>query len=252
MKTLRSLFCAAAALLAAVPVFAADLKVLSAGALKPLVLAMAPAFERETGHRLVVDGDTAGALARRVQAGEAFDVLIVTRAGIDQLAQAGKVAADSAVSLARIGIGVAVKRGAPMPDVSTLAGFKKALLDARAVAYIDPAAGGSSGIYLAGLFGKLGIADEMARKAVLVPGGLVAQRLVSGDVDLALQQMSELLVVPGAVVAGPIPAEVQNDTVYAGGVSATSRDAAAAKAFLAAMTGPAARAQWDERGMRAP
>ena len=225
---------------------------LSAGALKPLVLAMAPAFERETGHRLVVDGDTAGALARRVQAGDAFDVVIVTRAGIDQLAQAGKVATDSAVPLSRIGIGVAVKSGAPLPDVSTLAGFRKALLDARAIAHIDPNAGGSSGIYLVGLFAKMCIADEVARKAVLVPGGLVAQRLVSGEVDLALQQMSELLVVPGATVVGPIPAEVQNDTVYVGGVSSASRQPAAAKAFLASMVGPAARAQWAERGMQAP
>lgn len=252
MQARRSLLLLAAALVVSTPTWATDLKVLTAGALKPLVTTLAPEFERATGHRLLVEGNTAGALARRVQAGEAFDIIIVTRDGIDQLARTGRLAADSAVPLARIGIGMAVKSGQPMPDTRTLAGFRQALLNARAVAYIDPAAGGSSGIYLAGLFEKMGIANEIGRNAVLVPGGLVAQRLVTGEADLALQQMTELLVVPGVTVLGPIPAEVQNFTVYVGAISSTARDITAAKDFLALLVGPAAQALWNDKGMQAP
>ena len=244
----------AAGLAAALPaaVGAADLRVLSAGALKPLVLAVAPAFERETGHRLLVDGDTAGKLMRRVQGGEAFDVVIVTAGGIEQLAREGRVLAGSAAPLARIGIGVAVRQGAPASGIGHVAGFKAALQQARAVAYIDPAAGGSSGIYLAQLFERLGVAAEVQRKAVLVNGGLVANKLLSSEADLALQQMSELLVVPGITVLGPLPEELQNYTTYTAAVSSSPGDAAAARALLARLVAPAARSWPAGHGMQAP
>jgi molybdate transport system substrate-binding protein len=120
------------------------------------------------------------------------------------------------------------------------------------VAYIDPASGGSSGIYLAQLFETLGIAAPIAAKAVLVPGGLVAQRVVSGEAELAIHQISEILAVPGAVLVGPLPAEIQNYTVYVGAVSATARDAAAAQALLAALAGPGALPVLKDKGMDAP
>jgi molybdate transport system substrate-binding protein len=178
-----------------------------------------------------IENDTAGALARRIGNGEAFDVVVLTPAALEQLEQAGRVARGSSVRLARVAIGVAVKQGAPRPDIATESDFRQALLAARAVAYIDPAAGGSSGIYLTQLFQRMGIAAQIAPKAVLVPGGLVAQRLVSGEADLALHQISEILAVPGVTLVGPIPAEVQNYTVYAGGLAATSADLPAARAF---------------------
>lgn len=255
MKVLRCLRAALGAVMAAAlpaAAGAADLRVLSAGALKPLVLAVAPAFERETGHRLLVDGDTAGKLMRRVQGGEAFDIVIVTAAGIEQLAQDGRVLAGSALPLARIGIGVAVPQGAPAADITSVAGFKSALQRARAVAYIDPAAGGSSGIYLAQLFDRLGVGAEVQRKAVLVNGGLVANKLLSNDADLALQQMSELLVVPGITVLGPLPEELQNYTTYTAALAAAPGDAAAARALLARLVAPAARAWASGHGMQAP
>jgi molybdate transport system substrate-binding protein len=229
---------------------AADIKVLTTGAFKPVVTALVPAFEARTGHRVEVVNDTAGAVAKRVADGEAFDVLVLTPAPLQALAQAGTVGAP--VRLAQVAIGVAVKQGAPLPDVSSVAAFQKALLAARAVATIDPAAGGSSGIYLWQLFEKMGIAAQLQPKAVLVPGGLVAQRLVTGEADLAIHQISEILAVPGATLVGPLPAEIQNRTVYAGAVGTKARDAAAAQDFLTTLSGPAAAQVLKDKGMEAP
>jgi molybdate transport system substrate-binding protein len=231
---------------------AADIKVLTAGALKSLVVAESPEFERQTGNRLVIESDTAGGLARRVLGGEAFDLVIVTQEGIDALAQKGKVDAGSALPLARIGIGVAVREGAPRPDIRSVDAFKRALLGARAVAYIDPAAGGSSGIYLSTLFERMNIADQVRRKAVLVPGGLVAQKLVDGQADIALQQISELFGVPGVAVLGPIPEEIQHFTTYVAAVGAASADKAAARALIEQLRSEPARRLAAERGMKAP
>jgi len=230
---------------------AADLKVLTAGAFKPVLTAIAPDFERHSGYRLVIDNDTGGALARRIAAGETFDVVVLPDGALAQLDKSGKLAPGSSTPMAKIGIGVAVKRGAPLPDIGSVAAFKRALLDARAVAYIDPAAGGSSGIYLAQLFDKLGVAAQIEAKAVLVPGGLVAQRVVDGEADLGVHQISEILAVPGALLVGPIPAEIQNYTTYAGGVAASAGDPAAARALLAMLRGDVALKAMRTRGMEA-
>jgi molybdate transport system substrate-binding protein len=238
-----------AVLLLAVPASAAEIKVLSAGAFKPVVVALAPGFEKQTGHKVTIDNDTAGGLARRITGGEAFDLVVIPPGGIEPLVKAGKVVDGSAVRLARVAIGVAVKKGAPAPDIGSVAAFQEALLKARAVAYIDPAAGGSSGIYLSELFVKLGIADRIKPKAVLVPGGLVAERLVNNQADIALHQISEILAVPGATLVGPIPREIQNYTVYAGALGTGARDTAAARALLAALRGPGAEAILKDKGM---
>lgn len=231
---------------------AADLKVLSAGVFEPVVAALAPEFERSTGHHLVLAKDTAGALARRIGAGEAFDLAILTPAAVTQLAPSGKLAPGAGLALAQVGIGVAVKQGAQAPDVSTLAAFRSALLAARAVAYIDPLAGGSSGVYLAKLFETMGVAPQVKAKAVLVPGGLVAERLVSGEADLAIHQVSEILAVPGATLVGKLPAEIQNYTLYVGVRAASTREGEAAQALLALLSSPQARAIMAKRGMEAP
>ncbi len=250
-KTLISTL-ASGALCVCLGASAAEIKVLTAGAFKPVVTALVPEFEKQTGHRVTVDNDTAGALTKRISAGEAFDLVILTPGALTELTKAGKVVEGSTQSLGRVAIGVAVKKGATLPDISTVAAFQNALLAARAVAYIDPAAGGSSGIYLTQLFEKMGVADRIKAKAVLVPGGLVAQRLVNDQADIAIHQISEILAVPGATLVGPIPAEIQNYTVYAGGVSAGARDAAAAKALLNALATPAARLYMREKGLEAP
>lgn len=238
-----------AATLAAAPAAAADtVKVLTTGAMKQVVMAFVPDFEQRTGHRVDVLNDTAGALAKRVAAGEAFDVLVLTPAGLAPLADRGTVARDSVVPLARVGIGVAVRAGAPRPALATVEDFRAAVLAARRVAYIDPAAGGSSGIYLDGLFRRMGLIDAVLPKAVLVPGGLVAERLVTGEADLAIHQTSEILPVAGVDLVGPLPEAIQSTTTYAGAVSASARSEAA-RAFLATLAAPEAAATLRAKGM---
>ncbi len=251
MRVFLVLGCFASAALVSVSTLAAEVKVLTAGAFKPVVTAVVAEFEKQSGHKVTVENDTAGGLLKRISGGEAFDVVVLTPGALDELSKAGKVAQGSAVRLARVAIGVAVKHGAPLPDISTVAAFQNALLSARAVAYIDPAAGGSSGVYLTQLFEKMGIADRIKAKAVLVPGGLVAQRLVNDQADIAIHQISEILAVPGATLVGPIPAEIQNYTVYSGGLSASARDAEAARALLTALKSAAARDIMTAKGLEA-
>lgn len=231
---------------------AAELKVLTAGAFKPVLVALQPAFERETGHRLVIANDTAGALQKRIAEGEAFDVVVSSPASLQPLAQAGKLGKAPPVPVAKVGIGVAVRQGAPRPDVSSVDAFRAMLMEARKVAYIDPAAGGSSGIYLDRLFERWGIAPQVRAKAVLVPGGLVAEKVVDGSADVAIHQISEILAVPGAVLVGPLPSEIQNFTVYAAAVSAQPADAEAAQDLLYALRSPQAMEILRGKGMEAP
>jgi molybdate transport system substrate-binding protein len=245
-RLLLALACGVATQLAT----AADLKVLTAGAFKPVLVALQPAFERQTGHRLLIENDTAGALQKRITGGEAFDVVFSSPASLQPLREAGKLVNEAPVPLARVAIGVAVKRGAPLPDIGSVDAFRNLVLQARSVAYIDPASGGSSGIYLDRLFERWGIAPQVRAKAVLVPGGLVAARVVDGSADIAVHQISEILAVPDAVLVGPLPAEIQNYTVYAGAVSAVTGQASAARELLAAMRG--AGDILKAKGMEAP
>src|SRR5258707_3064430 len=156
---------------------AAEIKVLTAGAFKQVLLALLPDFERTTGHKVMVQNDTVGALNKRIESGETFDLAVLTPAAVNELSSKGKFVAGSRVNLARVGVGVVVKDGTPKPDISSVAAFKQALLAAKSVAYIDPASGGSSGIYVVGLLDKLGIAAEVKTKAKLIPGGAVAEHI---------------------------------------------------------------------------
>jgi molybdate transport system substrate-binding protein len=236
----------------AAPATAAEIKVLSAGAYKSVVVAIEPEFEKQSGHKLVIDNDTVGALAKRIEGGEAFDVVIVSPAAVDDLIKKGKVAGGTRQVLARVGIGVMVKEGARKPDISTVDAFKKAVLDAKSVAYIDPASGGSSGIYLASLFEKLGIANAVKPKAKLKHGGYVADLITSGEAELGIHQISEILPAKGVTLVGPLPAEIQNYTTYAAGLSAGARDAAAAKALIQALAGSMAAPVLKSKGMEGP
>jgi len=225
----------------------AEIKVLTAGAFKQVLLALLPAFEQQTGHKVSVDNDTVGALT--FDGGETFDLAVLTPAAVDDLARKGKFVAGSRKNLARVGVGVVVKEGAPKPDIGSVDAFKKALLAAKSVAYIDPAAGGSSGIYVAGLLDKLGIAGEVKPKAKLIPGGAVAQHIANGEAELGIHQISEILPVKGATLVGPLPAEIQNYTVYAAGLGANAKESAAAKMLLDALSGPAGAEVLKSKGM---
>ena len=236
-------FCLASA------VSAAEVKVLTAGAFKQVVLALVPDFEKQTGTKVVVDNDTAGGLKKRIEGGEAFDVAIITPAVIDELAGAGKIGPGGRVNLASVGIGVVVKEGAPKPDVSTVEAFKRALLEAKSVAYIDPASGGSSGVYIDKLLQRLGIADQIRPKAKLKKGGYVAELIVNGEAELGLHQISEIVPVKGAALVAPLPKEIQNTTTYAAGLSASPQNQEAAQALIKMFAGPAAAAVLKSKGM---
>jgi molybdate transport system substrate-binding protein len=247
-----SLILAAASFAAAVTAAqAAEMKILTAGAMKAVVLELVPAFEKETGHKAVVDNDTAGGLARRIEGGEAFDLAVITPGVLNDLAGKGKIAGGR-VNVARVGVGIVVKEGAPSPDVSNVEAFKRALIAAKTVAYIDPASGGSSGIYLAGLFDKLGIAAEIQPKAKLKKGGYVADLIASGEAELGLHQISEILPVKGVKLVGPLPAEIQNYTTYAAAVGKDARQPEAATAMLKLLAGPSAEGVLKARGMERP
>jgi molybdate transport system substrate-binding protein len=231
---------------------AADIVVLTAGAFKPVLLDLAPAFEASTHNTVAISNDTAGGVAARVVRDEQIDLVVLPAAAIGGLTSQGKIVAGSVVPVAKSGIGVVVKEGQPLPDISTVEAFKRTMLAAPSFAYIDPASGGSSGIYLAKLFDRLGIAEELRRKAVLVPGGLVGSRVNDGEAALGLQQMSELRAVHGVTVVGPLPAEIQNYTVYAAGIPTAARRPAAARLLLEQLRGEAAVKALTLRGLELP
>jgi len=228
---------------------AAEIKVLTTGAFKQVVVALVPEFEKATGHKVVVDNGTVGQLQKRVDGGEAFDVLVLSPKGIEDYIKGGKIAAGSNARLAKVGVGVMVKEGAPKPDVSSVDAFKKALIAAKTVGYIDPASGGSSGIYVAGLLDKLGIADQIKPKAKLQQGGHVSDLVKAGTAEIGIHQISEIVGQPGVTLVGPLPAEIQNYTVYVVGLGTGAKEAEAAKAFIKVLTGPSAAAVLKSKGM---
>jgi molybdate transport system substrate-binding protein len=228
---------------------AAEIKVLTTGAFKQVVVALVPQFEKATGHKVVVDNGTVGQLTKRVDGGETFDVLVLSPKGIDNLIGQGRIVAGSSAKLAKVGVGVMVKAGARKPDVGTVEAFKQALLQARSVGYIDPASGGSSGIYVSGLLDRLGIADRIKPKARLKRGGHVSDLVIGGEAEIGIHQMSEIVSQPGVSLVGPLPAPIQNYTTYAVGLAADTRQGEAARAFIRLLTGPEAAAVLRTKGM---
>ncbi len=234
------------------PCAAADIKVLSAGAMKAVVIALAPEFEKQSGHTLTIDSATAGGLQKRIADGEKFDVAIITPQVMATLAESGKIASQSISNIAKVGIGVAVKSGAAKPDISTVAAFKSALLASKGVAYIDPKAGGSSGIYFDKLLDTLGIATDVRGKAKLKQGGYVAEAVANGEADIAVHQISEILPVGGVTLVGPLPAEIQNYTTYTAGMGAAAADTSAATALLVYLRSDATKAVLKAKGLDLP
>ena len=234
------------------PADAAEIKVLSAGAMRGVVDALLPEFEKQTGHKVTVDNATAGVLAQRIEDGEPFDVAVITAVVVDSLAGRGKIANDSRVALAKVGMGVAVKAGAPLPDIKTVDAFKRTLLEAKSVAYINPKAGGTTGVFFERLIDKLGIGSEVRAKAKLKDGGYVADLVASGEAEVGVHVISEIVPVKGAVLVGPLPPEIQTTTTYVGGVSTASANAEAAKALIQFIAGPASVPVLQAKGMEKP
>jgi molybdate transport system substrate-binding protein len=228
---------------------AAEIKVISGGAFKTVLNALVAQYQKESGNTVAITYRTVGQHLKSIAGGEeTFDVAVLTPEAIDGLIKEGKVAAGSRTDLAKTGVGVVVKAGTPLPDISTVEAFKKTLLAAKSVAYIDPAAGGSSGIYVGKLLERLGIAKEVNAKAVLVRGGEVATHVVDGEAEIGVHQISEILPVKGAVLVGPLPAAIQNFTVYSAGVAAG--DGADAMSLVKFLSGPHAAAIIKSKGMQ--
>jgi molybdate transport system substrate-binding protein len=186
---------------------AAEIRLLSAVALHPAIDALIPEFEMASGHRVNVAYGTAGGVADRIQKGEGADLVISAAPRIDQLQAQGKVVAESRVNFAKVGVGVFVRKGAAKPNISSPDAFKRAMLGARSIAYPDPAGGGASGIYVAALLERLGIAGEMKPKTKLLPPTeALYGSVASGDVEIGFNQISEILAQPTVELAGPLPA----------------------------------------------
>jgi molybdate transport system substrate-binding protein len=225
------------------------LKVLCARSMTTAVNALAADFTRASGRRLDITFGTVGALQAKLAAGATADVLVLGAPAIADLERTGAAVAGSRRDIARTSIGVAVRAGAPAPDIATPEAFKRALAAARAVAFSDPGVGGSAGVHLAALWGRMGMAEEIARKGMpQKSGGEVATRVAEGQADIGLTLIAEIVPVKGARVIGKIPPPLGNDTTYAAGISASCGDRAAAAAFIAALVDPAAREIWTAAG----
>jgi len=232
------------------PAKAAEIKVISGGAFKQVLNALVAQYQAESGNTVAVTYQTVGQHLQSVKNGqEEFDVAVLTPEAIETLGKDGKIAVGSSMALARTGVGVVIKAGASVPDIGTVDAFKKALVAAKSVAYIDPKAGGSSGIYVGKLLERLGIAEAVNAKAVLIHGGAVATHVADGEAEIGVHQISEILPVKGAVLVGPLPPDIQNFTVYSAGVSTAPGDAATAKAFVKFLSGPHALPIIKAKGM---
>jgi len=224
----------------------AELKLIATNAVRSVLDELVPPFERQSGHKVSISYTATAQTLERIKGGETADLVIATAAGIDELTALGKVVRGSRVDLASSMIGVAVRAGAPKPDIRTVDAFKRALLDAKAIAYT---AAGLSGIYFSKLIERLGIANEIKAKARIKPGGLIAEAVVAGEADLAVQMVSELLSVPGAELVGPLPEEINQVSIVAAGVFAGTSQSELAQSLIHYLTTPSATRVMRDKGL---
>jgi molybdate transport system substrate-binding protein len=216
---------------------AAEIKLLASSAMKGARLELIPQFEKATGHQVSAAWSSAPDVQKRISAGEAADLIILGDSGTEELIKQGKLAPGSRANFAKSGIGVAVRAGAPKPDISSAEAVKRSVLAAKSVAY----SAGASGTYLVSMFQKLGISDEVkAKTAEVKPGEPVGEVVARGDAEIGFNQMSELIRVNGIQILGPLPAEIQNITVYSGGIHTATKEADGATALVKFLTAPAA------------
>jgi molybdate transport system substrate-binding protein len=221
-------------------------RVLSTLALKGAMTSLAAAFETQSKARISADFAPTLNLLDRLNKGETADIVILTQEGLAALVAQGAVVRETAVDLVRSWVGVAVKASRPHPDISSEPAFRAALLAARSVAYSRL---GASGIYFAQLIARLGIADQLNARATIVPIGLTAERLITGEADLAIQQISELRQVAGVEIVGPVPHHLQTAAVFSGGRLATATNVTEADLLLRFLASPQALPALEESGL---
>jgi molybdate transport system substrate-binding protein len=248
---MRTLAIVIAMLAIAAPAKAAEINAMISTALKTVTDELFPPFERTSGHTIRALYAPPGALLKHFAAGEPADIFLTGREAIDQLIGDGKIA-PGRVDLATTGIGICVKKGAPKPDVSTPEAFKRAMLAANSVGYASPAGGSIVGPHIQKIFAQLGIAEQMAPKSKLSaggPNGRVSVLVASGQAEIGLQQVSELLSNPDVEVIGMLPGDLQQITVYSAGITTSAKEADAAATLIKAMTAPSAASIYKTRGL---
>lgn len=218
---------------------AAEIKVMTSVALSSALDELKPAFERATGNKLAITYSLISDLRRRIlEGGESADVIILSRPVMEELAKANKLAPDTLANLAGTAVSLVVRAGAPKPDIRTVDAFKATLLSARSIVYADPAKGGASGVYFARVLERLGIAEQMKAKTILVPGAQSAEVVASGEAELGVAQASEIVPVAGAQLLGPFPGEFASVTLFTAGIGAGTQSSDGAKALIRFLTGP--------------
>jgi molybdate transport system substrate-binding protein len=248
---MRTVLTGIALLLMAGATHAAEIDAMVTTAMKAAVDELVPPFERASGHTVRLAYGPSGGLARRFVGGEVADLIVVDSGALDDLIKQGKVA-PGRTDVARTGIGVCVRKGAPRPDVSTPEALKRALLAAKSIAHTAPAGGGITAAHVMRLFDKLGIAAEVTPKVKLAaggPNGRVSVLVSSGEAEIGLQQVSELMSNPEVDVIGMLPAELQQITTYAGGVTTNAKQPEVAKAFIRQLTAPEAVTIYKSKGL---
>ena len=226
---------------------AAEIRLLCSNGLREVVHELAPAFERESGHKLVTSFGTAAGLKRQMDAGEPFDLAVLTPALIDDLIREGRVAAATRRVLARSGMGLMIRKGVAKPDITTAESFKQTLLAAKSITYPGE---GASGIYFVALMDRLALADTLRPKLKVVANAAAVEVLIeNGEAELGVLPISEILPAHGAELIGPFPAELQGHIIMTAGVGTNATQAGAAADFIAYLTTPAALAVIKSKGM---
>lgn len=228
---------------------AAEIKVLSTVAMSATLDELKPKFEAATGNKVTIVYSLIADLRKRIQEGETADVMILSRAALDELQGQGKVASGSIANLASSYVAIAVRAGAAKPDIGSVDALKGALLAAKSIVYADPAKGGASGVHFAKVLDRLGIAEQMKSRTILVPGAQAAEVVAKGEAEMGVAQASEIVPIAGAQLVGPLPGDLNNVTVFAGGIGPASKDPVAAKALMQYVTGPVGAGVLKSKGM---
>jgi molybdate transport system substrate-binding protein len=227
---------------------ASELKVLTSVALTSVLDELAPVFEKTTGTKLKIDYNLIAAQRKRILEGESADVIILSRGAMQELQKGDKLAASDLVDVAGTPVSVAARAGVPKPDISTVDALKQTLLSARSIVYADPAKGGASGVYFARVLDRLGIAEQMQAKTILVPGAQAPEVVAKGEAELGVAQGSEIVPVAGAQLVGPLPGEFASMTVFTAGIGAGSTLRAPASELITFLKGPEAAARFKAKG----
>ena len=226
----------------------AELKVLTSVALTSALNELAPQFERATGNKLTIDYGLIVDIRKRVLEGESADVIILSRAAMDELQKQDKLASGPITNVVGTAVSVAARSGASKPDITSIDALKQSLLAAKSIVYADPAKGGASGVYFARVLDRLGIAEQMKSKTILVPGAQAADIVAKGEAELGVAQASEIVPVAGAQLVGPLPGEYASMTVFSAGIGAGTKAPDAAKALVEFLTGPTAAPVFKSKG----